>query len=70
MKYCRPNEIIISFDEGLDYDIIHKMCQKYSCYCQMSYICDTSGRLLKDKQSPFDVPDALDELIDRRIKVK
>ena len=36
----------------------------------MSYICDTSGRLLKDKQSPFDVPDALDELIDRRIKVK
>ena len=70
MKYCRPNEIIISFDQGLDYDIIHKMCQKYSCYCQMSYICDTSGRLLKDKQSPFDVPDALDELIDRRIKVK
>lgn len=70
MKYCRPNEIIIAFDEGLDYDNIHKMCEKYTCYCNMSYLVDTSGRLLKSKQSPFDNPEVIDELIDRRVKVK
>lgn len=70
MKYCNPNEVIIAFDQGLDYDLIHKMCEKYTCYCNMSYLVDTNGRLLKDKQSPFDNPCVLDELIDRRVKVR
>lgn len=69
-KYCKPNEIIIAFDKGLDYDLIHKMCEKYSCYAKMSYICDPNGRFLKDKESPFDRPEVLDELIDRRVIVK
>lgn len=69
MKHCRPNEIIIAFDKGLDYTMIHKMCEKYSNYCQFSYIQDITGNLLEDKESPFDRPDTLDRLIDMRIKV-
>ena len=69
MKYCRPNEIIIAFDKGLDYDEIHKMCEKYSCYCNFSYLYDYTGTLLNDKESPFDRPDSIDALIKGRVKV-
>nr|DAR67367.1 MAG TPA: DNA primase [Caudoviricetes sp.] len=69
MKYCQPNEIIVAFDKGLDYSDIHKMCEKYSTYCQFSYLCDSTDTLLRDKESPFDRPDTLDRLIDMRIKV-
>lgn len=70
MKYCNPNEIIIAFDKGLDYAAIHKMCEKYSCYCNFSYLWDSTGNLLKDKESPFDRPDSIDKLIKGRIKVQ
>jgi hypothetical protein len=69
MKYCRPNEIIIAFDKGLDYDVIHKMCEKYTCYCNFSYLYDYTGNLLNDKESPFDRPDSIDALIKGRVKV-
>lgn len=69
MKYCQPNEIIIAFDKGLNYDEIHKMCERYSCYCNFSYLCDYNDKLLKDKESPFDRPDTLEELIKGRVKV-
>ena len=69
MKYCQPQEIIIAFDKGLNYDEIHKMCEKYSSYCNFSYLCDYNDKLLKDKESPFDRPDSLEELIKGRVKV-
>lgn len=69
LKYCDPNEIIIAFDKGLDYDKIHAMCEKYSGYCDFSYLCDTQD-WLKDKESPLDRPDVLQQLIDRRVKVQ
>lgn len=68
MKYCNPTEIIIAFDKGLDLEQIHKMCEKYSIYCDFSYISDPFNKL-KDKESPFDRPDILDELIETRVKV-
>lgn len=68
MKYCNPNEIIIAFDKGLDYEQIHKMCERYSAYCDFSYICDASNEL-RDKESPFDRSDLIDKLLERRVKV-
>ena len=70
MKYCHPNEIIIAFDKGLDLENIKKMCEKYSCYCNFSYLYDYSGRLLKDKESPLDRPDSIEKLIKGRYKVR
>lgn len=69
MKYCEPEEIIIAFDKGLDYGNIHKMCEKYSGYCNFSYLCDY-GNLLNDKESPFDRMDVIDKLIKARVKVQ
>jgi hypothetical protein len=68
MKYCSPDEIIVAFDKGLDLGAIHKMCEKYSCYCNFSYISDPFNKL-KDKESPFDRSDIIDELIKTRVKV-
>ena len=68
MKYANPDEIIVGFDKGLDLDAIHKMCERYSCYCNFSYICDPFNKL-NDKESPFDRPDIIDELIKTRVKV-
>lgn len=68
MKYCNPTEIIIAFDKGIDLEYIHKMCEKYSAYCDFSYISDPFNKL-KDKQSPMDRPDIIDELINTRVKV-
>ena len=69
MKYCQPKEIIIAFDKGLNYDDIHRMCEKYTRYCNFSYLCDYNDKLLKNKESPFDRPDSLEELIKGRVKV-
>lgn len=68
MKYCAPTEIIVAFDKGLDLDQIKKMCERYSMYCNFSYVCDPFNKL-KDKESPFDRPDILEELINTRVKV-
>lgn len=68
MKYCSPNEIIIAFDKGLDSNQISKMCEKYSIYCDISYVSDPFNKL-KNKESPFDRPDILDELLKTRVRV-
>lgn len=68
MKYCNPNEIIIAFDKGLDYDKIYQMCKKYSGYCNFSFLCDKDD-LLKDKESPFDRVEIIDKLVKGRVKV-
>lgn len=70
MKYCKPTEIVVAFDKGLDYDEIYKMCQKYSAQCNFSYLCDYNDTLLRDKESPFDRPDTFEELFRGRIKVR
>lgn len=69
MKYCNPSEIIIAFDKGLDLKQIHSMCEKYSIYCDFSYVSDPFNKL-NDKESPFDRKDILEELIQTRVKVK
>lgn len=69
MKYAQPREIVIAFDKGLDYEQVESMIRKYNAYTKMSYIRDP-GNWLRDKESPFDRPDVLEELIDRRITVK
>ena len=68
-KYCQPKEIIIAFDKGLDYDYIYRLCEKYNCYCNFSFLYDIKDDLLEDKQSPLDRPDVLEEMMKRRIKV-
>ena len=69
MKYCQPSEIIIAYDKGIELENIYKMCEKYSIYCDFSYIADPFNKL-KDKESPFDRLDIIDELIKTRIKVR
>lgn len=70
-KYCHPEEIIIAFDKGLDYDMIEGLCRKYKGYCNFSYLWDYTGNLMKDKQSPFDCgKEILEKLIKGRVKIK
>ena len=45
------------------------MCEKYICYYNFSYLYDYTGKLLNDKESPFDRPDSIDALIKGRVKV-
>ena len=69
MKYCRPSEIVIAFDQGLEREYIEKLCIRYSPYCNFSYIYDSTGKLLGPKESPLDRLDTFDELWKRRKKV-
>lgn len=68
MKYAQPREIVIAFDKGLDYDEIEQMARRYSPYTKISYVRDSANRL-RDKESPFDRPDVLEELIDKRVRI-
>ena len=68
MKYCNPTEIIIAFDKGLDLKQIKQMCNKYSIYCNFSYVTDPLNKL-KDKESPFDRPDIIEYLLETREKI-
>lgn len=69
MKYCKPREIILAFDKGVQYDYLLKLCNKYLAYCNMSFTYDFQG-LLKDKESPFDAgQEVLEELLRRRIRL-
>lgn len=68
MKNCSPNEIILAFDEGIEREYLHNICEKYSPYCKFSYIFDSKGKL-NSKESPLDRMDVFDELLDRRVRV-
>lgn len=68
MKYAQPREIVIAFDKGLNYEEVERMARKYSVYTKISYIRDPNN-YLRDKESPFDRPDVLEELIDKRVRL-
>lgn len=68
MKYCKPREIVVAFDKGVEYDYLESICKKYIGYCNMSFTYDFQNKL-KDKESPFDRPDVLEELLHNRIKI-
>lgn len=74
MRYCAPREIVVCYDrEELPgksnyFDKLYEMCQKYTNYCQMSFIYDTKLGGMKD--SPSDNGEKIFlELFSRRIKV-
>ena len=69
MKYCCPNEIIIAFDKGLDFNKVESMCKKYLYYCNFSYTYDHSNEL-RDKESPLDRPDLIEKLLKTRVRVR
>lgn len=69
MKYCQPREIILAFDKGIEYSHLENLCKKYSSYCQMSFTYDWANQL-KDKESPFDRPELLEDLLHNRVKIK
>ena len=76
MKYSNVEEIIFAFDNeeedgSSDYfNKMYNMCEKYNKYVRTSFIYDTEN--IPRKQNIFDVyqKDLLDELIQRRTKVK
>lgn len=72
LKYTHPEEIILAFDQGISFNKKFNICNRYKNYCNFSFIDDSKGIFLKDKQSPFDVlnnSNSIEELIYRRIKV-
>lgn len=76
LKYCHPKEIVVCFDKeenaGEDkyFNKLYKLCQKYSNYCNFSFIYDREN-LLDMKDSPTDKgEETFKKLLDRRIMVK
>lgn len=76
MRYCAPREIVVCYDneelkgENKYFDKLYKICEKYSNYCNMSFVYDRNG-LTKLKDSPTDNGEEIFiKLIKERIKVK
>lgn len=76
LKYCDPAEVVICFDkeqvEGDDtyFNKLYSICQKYSNYCQFSFVYDRQS-LLHQKDSPSDRGQAVfEKLLSRRVIVK
>lgn len=76
MRYCAPKYITICFDreekesETKYFDKLYKMCQKYSAYCNMSFVYDREG-ITNMKDSPSDKGETkFRKLIDERVRVK
>jgi hypothetical protein len=76
LKYCRPKEIVICFDneenlnESKYFDKLWGIGKKYSNYCNFSFIYDRKN-ITEKKDSPTDKGEAIfEELLQRRIYVK
>lgn len=76
LKECQPNEIVICFDkeenegETKYFDKLYALCQKYTQYCQFSFIYDRLG-LLNMKESPSDRGEEIfKQLLGKRVKVR
>lgn len=72
LKHCHPKEIVICFDKeekkGEDkyFNKLYRLCQKYSNYCNFSFIYDREN-LLDMKDSPSDRgEEVFKKLLDRR----
>lgn len=74
MRYCKPKEIIICFDneenEGSKYfEKLYQICLKYKVYCDMSFVYDRDN-LTNYKDSPTDRGlDIYKKLLENRVKV-
>jgi hypothetical protein len=76
LKYCRPKEIVICFDNEEQpnssnyFDKLWGIGKKYSNYCNFSFIYDRNN-ITEKKDSPTDKGEAIfEELLQRRIYVK
>lgn len=76
VRYCAPKEIIVCYDKeeikGEDkyFKKLWKVCNKYSMYCNMSFVYDRKG-LLEMKDSPTDRGEEVFKiLLKERVKVK
>ena len=76
MKYCRPKEIVICFDNEEKpnssnyFDKLWGIGKKYSNYCNFSFIYDRKN-LTNEKDSPTDKGEAIfEELLQKRVVVK
>lgn len=76
LKYCAPTEIVICFDkeekpgEEKYFNKLYKLGQKYSNYCNFSFIYDREG-LLELKDSPTDKgEEVFRKLVERRVMVR
>lgn len=76
LKECQPNEVVICFDkeenegETKYFDKLYALCQKYTQYCQFSFIYDRLG-LLNMKESPSDRGEEIfKQLLGKRVKVR
>lgn len=76
LKYCRPQEIIVCFDKeelkGEDeyFNKLYSLCQKYTNYCNFSFIYDREN-LLNLKDSPTDKgEEVFRKLLQKKVKVK
>jgi hypothetical protein len=76
LKYCRPKEIVICFDNEEQpnssnyFDKLWGIGKKYSNYCNFSFIYDRKN-ITEKKDSPTDKGEAIfEELLQRRIYVK
>lgn len=74
MKECCPKEVIIAFDneerknEDIYFNKLYKICQKYSYFCNFSFIYDRE-KLTKLKDSPTDCgEDIFEYLLKKRVK--
>ena len=76
LKECQPKQIVLAFDneelEGQDiyFDKLYSLCEKYSKYCNFSFIYDRKG-LTQLKDAPVDRGEEIfEELMQKRIQVK
>lgn len=80
LKNFDLNEIIIAFDKEYNYypskesenyfNRLLKLCEKYSKYCNFSFLFDTKN-LLREKESPFDRgKKVFENLLENRVKIK
>lgn len=76
LKECQPNEVVICFDkeenegETKYFDKLYALCQKYTQYCQFSFIYDRLG-LLNMKESPSDRGEEIfKQLLAKRVRVR
>lgn len=75
LRHCAPREIVVCYDneelahEEKYFNKLYRLCQKYSRYCQMSFIYDRE-KILPPKASPSDCgEEVFRHLLDKRIKV-
>lgn len=75
LKYCKPKEIVICFDnEELKnsdeyFNKLYKICEKYKNYCNFSFIYDRKG-LTGNKDSPTDKgEEVFQKLLEERVKL-